>query len=145
MTQAKCMNILKALAQQKSLLPTCGPQFEQAMTPVLALVQQADKISFEDDICSIIKSMIKKARAVSQTLFEVLPYLEQIFIKNKDCFGSVLLDCLNYYLIYGREQLAQSRPCLQMFFRMADAAMHTSAEKVAIHNSEGALLLQVVL
>lgn len=108
---------------------------------MLALLQQADKISFEDDICIIIKSMIKRSRAVSQTLFEALPFLERIFIKNKDCFGSVLLDTLNYYLIYGRDQLAQNRVALQMYFRMADAAIHTSTDKIAINNSDGALLL----
>lgn len=145
MTQSKCINILKALAQQKDFLPACGPQFEQVCTPVLALLQHADKITFEDDICIIIKSMIKRSRAVSPTLFEALPFLERIFSKNKECFGSVLLDTLNYYLIYGRDQLAQNRASLQMFFRMADAAIHTSTDKIAINNSDGALLLQVVL
>ena len=145
MVQSKCINILRAMAQQKGFLRQCGPAFEQAFTPVLALVQHANKITFEDDICDIIRQMVKSQRAVSPTLFEVLPYLEQIFIKNKDCFSPLLLDCLNYYLIYGKEQIGSNRACLQMFFRMADTAMHGTTEKISIHNSEGALLLQLVL
>ena len=74
-------------------------------------------------------------------MFGVLPYLEKIFQKNKHCFGTVLLDCLNYYLIYGKESLAQRPDSLLMFFRMADQAMFTQESNVLIHNSEGALLL----
>lgn len=83
MAQTKCMNILKAVIQQKGFLSSCGQQFEQICLPVLALMQNPDKIQFEDDICALIKQMIRKSRTVSPTMLQVLPYLEQTFMKNK--------------------------------------------------------------
>lgn len=106
---------------------------------------EPDKIQFEDDICQLIKTMIRKQRAVSQALLDVLPFLEKTFIKNKQCFGSVLLDCLNYYLIYGKDTIGTRPDLLQLFFRMADTALFTEAQKRVVNNSEGALLIQVML
>ena len=109
--------------------------------PVLALMAEPDKIQFEDDICQLIKQMIRKQRTVSPALLEVLPFLEKTFIKNKHCFGSVLLDCLNYYLIYGKNTIGMRPDLLQMFFRMADLALFTETQKRVVNNSEGALLI----
>lgn len=55
MTQTKCMNILKAVVQQKGFLSSCGQPFEQICLPVLGLMADPSKIQFEDDICSLIK------------------------------------------------------------------------------------------
>ena len=51
----------------------------------------------------ILKNFIRKTETVSPTIFEVLPFIEKVFEKNKQCFGDVLLDTLNYYMIYGRD------------------------------------------
>ena len=113
--------------------------------PVLGLMAEPDKIQFEDDICQLIKQMIRKQRTVSPALLQVLPFLEKTFIKNKHCFGSVLLDCLNYYLIYGKDTIGMQPDLLKMFFRMADQALFTETQKRVVNNSEGALLIQIIL
>jgi len=78
-------------------------------------------------------------------LLQVLPYLEAVFVKNKSSFGAVLLDCFNYFLIYGKNELTQRPDLLGMFFRMAETAMFTSEGREIVNNSEGALLIQVML
>jgi hypothetical protein len=66
-------------------------------------MEDPTKIQFEDDILMILKNFIRKTETVSPTIFEVLPFIEKVFEKNKQCFGDVLLDTLNYYMIYGRD------------------------------------------
>jgi hypothetical protein len=43
-------------------LTECGQAFEQACLPVLGLMQDPSKIEFEDDICGLIKQMVRKSR-----------------------------------------------------------------------------------
>jgi hypothetical protein len=66
-------------------------------------MEDPTKIHFEDDILMILKNFIRKTETVSPTIFEVLPFIEKVFEKNKQCFGDTLLDTLNYYMIYGRD------------------------------------------
>ena len=46
--------------------------------PVLGLMAEPEKIQFEDDICQLIKQMIRKQRNVSPALLQVLPFLEKL-------------------------------------------------------------------
>ena len=55
------------------------------------------------------------------------------------------MDCLNYYLIYGKDQICQDQSVLAKFFDMATLSMFTQEENVAVNNSEGALLLSIIL
>lgn len=66
-----------------------------------------EQIEFEDDIVLVLKSFIKKRQSVSPTLWTIFPQLTKVFIKNKHVFGN-LLDTLNYYLIYGKDYIAQN-------------------------------------
>ena len=59
------MNILKTLGQQKSFLVKWCNEFEQAIMPVLGLIENPNAISFEDDICLLVKMMIRKSKKVS--------------------------------------------------------------------------------
>lgn len=61
------------------------------------------KISFEDDICIILKNFIRKTGKVSDIIFRVFPCLEKVFNKNKNCFGNNLMDTFNFYLVYGKD------------------------------------------
>lgn len=79
-------------------------QYEQAYIPIFEYMFDPSKINFEDDILMIIKNFIKKTGTVSDTIFNVLPQLEKVFVKNKHCFGDALMDTLNFYMIYGRDR-----------------------------------------
>lgn len=65
------------------------------------------KMDFEDDIVLVIKTFIKKTKKVSNTLWTLFPCLTKVFEKNKKYFGN-LLDTINYYLLYGKDYLAQN-------------------------------------
>jgi hypothetical protein len=101
------------------------------------------KIEFEDDIVLTIKSLIKKANEISPVIWTLYPHLYKVFQKNKMTFGN-LLDTLNYYLISGKDIIAQNSEYLVMLIKMAGEAMFTKEPTIAIHNSEGAILMQLI-
>ena len=63
------------------------------------------KIEFEDEIILVLKSFIKKKQSISPILWTIFPYLTKVFEKSKFVFGN-LLDTINYYLLYGKDQIA---------------------------------------
>jgi len=102
------------------------------------------KITFEDDICLILKNFIRKTNGLSDIIFKVFPCLELVFRKNKYTFGETLLDTLNWYLVYGSERIMANRDYIQMLFRIADEALFSTEPTVTTNNSEGAIFLQIV-
>jgi len=75
--------------------------------PLFEFMIDPSKISFEDDICMLIKNIIRKTSFVSDILYKVFPCLEKVFIKNKNCFGNSLFDTINCYLIFGSTRIVQ--------------------------------------
>ena len=64
-------------------------------------------------------------------LWEIFPYLEKVFEKNKQCFGN-LLDTLNYFLIFGKEQLAVNRNNLSIVIGLAAKSMFSMEPNITI-------------
>jgi hypothetical protein len=89
------------------------------------------KIEFEDDIVLVLKSFIKRMKAVSPTLWQIFPYLMKVFEKNKKAFGN-LLDAINYYLLYGKEYLAANTPHLDMIVQMANLSLFGKEPNITI-------------
>lgn len=86
-----------------------GHVYEQTLIPIFEYMVDPTKITFEDDICLILKNFIRKTNNLSDIIFKVYPCLERVFNKNKHTFGDTLLDTLNWYLIYGRDRIMQDR------------------------------------
>jgi hypothetical protein len=118
--------------------------YEQAYIPIFRYMIDPTKITFEDDILTILKNFIKKTGNVSDTIFEVLPCLEKVFIKNKYCFGDALMDTLNYYMIYGRDKIMGHEGAIKMLLTIADQAMFSTEPNVTVNCSEGAIFLQII-
>ena len=118
--------------------------YEQAYIPIFRYMQDPTKISFEDDILTILKNFIKKTGNVSDTIFEVLPCLEKVFMKNKCTFGDALMDTLNYYMIYGRDKIMGHEGAIKMLLNIADQAMFSTQPNVTVNCSEGAIFLQII-
>ena len=121
-----------------------GHIYEQTLMPIFDYMVDPEKISFEDDICLILKNFIRKTNSLSDIIFKVFPCLERVFTKNKNTFGDTLLDTLNWYLVYGSQRIMANREYIQMLFRIADAALFTTEQTVTTNNSEGAIFLQIV-
>jgi hypothetical protein len=73
----------------------------------------------------------------------LFPHLYKVFLKNKRTFGN-LLDTLNHYLVSGREVIATKREYLLILIQMAGEAMFTKEPSISLHNSEGAILMQLI-
>ena len=137
----KMFNILKQITQNKYLMSKYSFQYEEAYKPIFEFMVDPSKITFEDDILNILKNFIRKTGNVSDVIYTVLPCLEQVFNKNKKCFGNTLLDTLNYYMIYGKDRLIQDPTAISMLTRIAIEAMFSVEPNITIVNAEGAIFL----
>jgi hypothetical protein len=140
----KMFNILKQITQNKYLMSKYSESYEEAYKPIFEFMVDPTKISFEDDILNILKNFIRKTGKVSDVIYTVLPCLEQVFNKNKKCFGSTLLDTLNYYMIYGKDRLMQDQGSVAMLTRIAVEAMFSVEPNITIVNAEGAIFLHII-
>ena len=127
------------------MLQKHGHIYEQTLIPIFEHMTDPEKISFEDDICIILKNFIRKTNGLSDIIFKVFPCLERVFKKNKNTFGDTLLDTLNCYLVYGSQRIMANRDWIQMLFRIADQALFSTEPTVTTNNSEGAIFLQIVI
>lgn len=101
------------------------------------------KIEFEDDIVLTIRSFIKKTEQVSPVMWTLFPLMIKVFEKNKRTFGN-LLDTLNQYIIVGRQQMGLKREFLQLLVQMATTSLFSTEPAITVHNSEGAILMQLL-
>jgi hypothetical protein len=95
------------------------------MKPLFEFITDPEQIEFEDDIVLVLKSFIKKKQSVSPTLWTIFPELKKVFIKNKHAFGN-LLDTLNYYLLYGKEQIGSNPLYLQNLLEIAHLSLFST-------------------
>jgi hypothetical protein len=140
----KMLNILKQITQNKGLMAKYSQNFEEVYKPIFEFMVDPSKISFEDDILNILKNFIRKTSKVSDVIYTVLPCLEKVFRKNKNCFGNTLLDTLNYYMVFGRDRLVQDKATVSMLIRIAIEAMFTVEPNVTVNNSEGSIFLSII-
>jgi len=79
--------------------------FEEALKPVFRFISEPNLIAFEDDILLLLKSMIKKSKKVSPTMWEMFDHFPKVVIKAKGQMGD-LLDTINHFVMYGKEEFA---------------------------------------
>ena len=139
----KCWNVLRMICELDTFMPVYASPIEECLKPLFEFMVDPGKIEFEDDIVLTIKSFIKKCPVISPVIWALFPHLYKVFQKNKNTFGN-LLDTLNHYLTCGRDVIGQNREYLVMLVKMAGEAMFTKEPTISIHNSEGAILMQLV-
>jgi hypothetical protein len=141
---SKCWNVISAMTMGvESYIALHQAEFEQILLPLFDYINHPDRIEFEDEIVMILKQFIRKSKTVTKTQWEILPHLDNIFKKNKNTFGN-LFDTLNYYLVYGKEVIAQDPAKVQVFIDLAHKSMNSVAPSVNVHNAEGAIMFQVL-
>lgn len=112
--------------------------------PIFDFLANPTQINFEDEILLIVKNFIKKTGKVSDIIYQILPALEGVFVKNKNCFADSLLDTLNAYLIHGRDRLLQDYNAIQMLVRISQQALFCIEPTITVNNSEGAIFMQIL-
>ena len=100
----KCMNIISNITNKTHLMQKYASDFERVLMPIFEFMVDPSQINIEDNILTVLKNFIKKTQSVSDIIFKVLPCMENVFRKNKLCFGDALLETLNYYLIFGKDR-----------------------------------------
>lgn len=118
---------------------------EEMLKQLYVFMTDPKQISFEDDIVMNMKQFIRRNQAVSSTQWEILQQFPKVLDKNKDAFGN-LFDTINFYLKYGKDALQTSQTAVMpVIAHMAEVALFTNKPNVLIKNTEGAVLIQLIL
>ena len=72
----------------------------------------------------MMKTLMKKSGAVSDTIWAMVPTLPKVFEKNKDSMGN-LLPTINHLLIYGKDYLSTNKDKLEVILKIADQSLFT--------------------
>lgn len=139
----KCWNVIRLITELDTFMPAYAPAIEEQLKPLFEFMADPKKIEFEDDIVLTIRSFIKKTNQISPVMWTLFPLLIKVFEKNKRTFGN-LLDTLNQYIIIGKQQLGLKREFLQLLVQMSTTSMFSTEPAITVHNSEGAILMQLL-
>lgn len=99
------MMIIRVCIDNNVYMPELQDQFEESLKPIFVFVSEPQKITFEDDIMLIIKSMIRKRKGVTPLMWEIFDHFPKLLTKSKGQMGD-LLDTVNSYMTHDKEGFA---------------------------------------
>ena len=105
-------------------MPLLKQEFEENLRPIYQYMADPTKISFEDDVILMLKSQIRKRKEITPTMWELFQQFPKVLMKNKHAFGN-LFETINYFLIVGKQELAESQENIKILYLMADTALFT--------------------
>ena len=141
----KSWNVIRLICDRPEYMPALNNEIEEMLKQLFVFMIEPTNINFEDDIVMNVKQFIRRNKCVSVTQWEIFNQFPKVLAKNKDSFGN-LLDTINYYLIYGKDDLQTSqRHLIKVVAQMAETALFTTKQNVKINNTEGAILIQMLL
>ena len=100
----KCFNIIRMLMYNEEFVINNMPLIENSLTPLVAYMNNPEKIDFDEDIITIVYLIIKHNKNVTPLAFSLI----KVLYKYCDKVGGILLDLymlLNVYLAYANEQI----------------------------------------
>ena len=100
----KCFNIIRMLMYNKEFVINNIQLIENSLTPLVAYMNNPEKIDFDEDIVTIVYLIIKHNQNITPLAFSLI----KVLYKYCDKVGGILLDLymlLNAYLAYGTEQI----------------------------------------
>jgi hypothetical protein len=142
----KCWNIIRNVSGNEFVPADHMLQLENILLPLIMMLNNPKKLSFEDEIIIVILGIIRKTNTISETqwqIFQILPYLQS---KQENSLQS-LLKLINLIVIHGKGHLQDSPDKLSSLVSIALQALYSkkSGQIKESYNSEGALLLQLLL
>lgn len=137
----KCCTILRICVDNSNYMPDMKAEFEEVLKPVFQLIVNPKAISFDDDIVVLIKSFVKKSKEISPVMWELFDLLPNVVQKNKGELVD-LLDTINYFMVYGKEQFAQREMSIRVMAEIIKQAMFT---RKILSDCEGAILCQLLM
>ena len=136
----KCCTILRICVENNTYMMNCQDQAEEELKRIFVYIQEPTQISFEDDILLLIKSLIKRRKAVVPFMWEMFDHFPKIVAKAKGQMGD-LLDTINYFVLYGKEDFAQRENAIRVYAQIIQQAIQT---KRIISDCEGAVACQLL-
>ena len=79
-------------------MPQLQAPFTEALKPIFEFLADPTQIAFEDDIVLLVKSIIKKTKAVSADMWIIFDQFPKIVTKASGALGD-LLSTMNYYVL----------------------------------------------
>jgi len=136
----KCCTILRICVDNNTYMGQMQDQFEEALKPIFRYMGEPKKISFEDEILIILRTMIKKRKAVTPIMWEIFDLFPALMTKSKGQLGD-LLDAINNYMLYGKEQFALRESSITVYAQIVEQGMFT---KKIMQDCEGAVACQLL-
>ena len=110
----KCFSILRICVDNSTYMQQMQDQFEESLKPIFRYISEPHKISFEDDILLILRTIIKKRKLVTPIMWEIFDLFPNVLQKSKGALGD-LLDAINSYMQYGKEVFIQRESSVRVF------------------------------
>jgi len=144
MTINQCWNVIRAICEQKAFFPMYMDKIENAILPMFNYLVDPTNIEFDDDMVQVITTLIGRRGGISENMGKIFPYLVNFFEKYGKTFGS-LLQTLNAYLYYGKDIFVNNKAWIELIINLSVQSMFTTKENIALNNTEGAILAQMLL
>jgi len=144
MTINQCWNIIRAICEQEKFYPKYLDQVETTILPLFEYMLRPKEIDFDDDIVQAITTLIEHRKGISENMAKIFPHLINFFNKYEKMFGS-LLPTLNAYIYFGKNDFITAKENIEYIIKICFESLSSTKQKIELNNSEGAILLQVLL
>ena len=136
----KCFSILRICVDNSTYMQQMQEQFEESLKPIFRYISEPHKISFEDEILLILRTIIKKRKLVTPIMWEIFDLFPNVLQKSKGALGD-LLDAINSYMQYGKEVFIQRESSVRVFAQIVEQSMCTMK---ILQDCEGAIACQLL-
>ena len=126
------MNMIRFITEHEFFVGDTIHIIETCIHPLLRFADKPELIDFDDDLVFCIDAIIKKSKGCSTIMQELFPYL----MKFQDKYGGLLANltnCLNSFIVFGREFIESSEENVSLLLQMAWRAITINPSGAADH------------
>ena len=120
----KCFNIIRMLLNNKRFVEGNFELIENSLKPLVAFMEEPNKIEFDDDIIYAIYILIIQREKVTGLCFSLIKYLYKYIEKSE----GLLLDTyqlINAYLAYGTDQILANKNWYEGIFAALNSGLNS--------------------
>ena len=124
----KCFNIIRMLMDSKIFVEKNLTQIEEALTPLVAYMDDPSKIDFDEDIISIMYYLITHNQKLTKLSLDLIQYLYKYCEK----IQGLLLDMyelINAYLAYGTDFILSNEVYLNGIYKVFEEGIKNTKYK----------------
>eukprot|EP00826_Nyctotherus_ovalis_P065241 TRINITY_DN9585_c0_g2_i2.p1 TRINITY_DN9585_c0_g2~~TRINITY_DN9585_c0_g2_i2.p1 ORF type:complete len:992 (+),score=287.84 TRINITY_DN9585_c0_g2_i2:271-3246(+) len=141
---SRCWNMIATICNTEGFFPYYSNELERDLAPTFNFIANPANIDFEEDLMKVIGLVIKRQQRLSENMIKLYPLLELVYEKGKRVLGN-MLQLVNNYLIYGREEFSSGVLKVDLVLKMASFSLVGAPEVVEVNASKAAVLFQMAL